>query len=504
MTIISNQITGIGFNLFLRRSATTALEVLFETNAMTACTQNACESMENQKLNNNSNSFQRHYQRFVDHTTIHGFRDMFYATPKIVKFIWFVIVVICISGAFYQISIMAVNYNSQPTTSHIYWEMKPRYRIPVVTFCPAKWVNFSAAKELGLTNYTMMALKKAAFGIDGDDNDFSMVANNLDQVLFKRKINLIQLYYAISNKWNRYLECRKCVRVTEIYQQNNGICYQFHFPFLSNKRLTVTSLVDLVFSYKDPTVPLDPEFEMFNSVLELPKIAIGEAAVSSVAFDSARLKLNRAYQLKIHVKTIKKLNKLSDPCREAGSRFLNLTFKFASVDACALNCSGYVSGPFYHFCLLCDNLRRKTRGTVTFKSSNHPCETNTWKTTGNDSEQCNNIRNYTFENCTLSPECYPPSCDFYLYDYSLMVLSEYKSNTTVHIFFRPIEGIETVKEVYTYSWETFLSNIGGQLGLWLGASVVSFFQILYYCFHYCCTRNEWKRSSTYRNKMNYI
>lgn len=448
----------------------------------------------------NQNSLKRHYQRFVDHSTIHGFRDMFYATPKIVKFLWFVIVVVCISGAVYQISVMAMNYRHQPTTSHILWRIKAYYRTPIVTFCPSKWLSFDIAKNMSLTNFSMLALKRAAFGHDGDDEHFGMVAKNLDRVLYQNNITLIELYYRISSNWSRYLECRKCEKIVKIYQQMNGICYQFHFPPLDSKRLTVASFMDLVFSYRNPSSITDPEFASFDSVLESPKIAIGEAAISSIAFDSARLKLNRTYQLKIHLKHIKRLNKPTELCLGT-KRDLNLNLAFASVDACALNCSGFLTGPFYHFCVLCSRLRRKSTS-IEFKSIHHPCSLERWNT-GKDSDECKVIRNYTFENCTLAPSCNPPSCDFYLYDYSLMVLSEDRPNTTVHIFFRPIEGIETVKEIYTYSWETFLSNIGGQLGLWLGASVVSFFQIIYYCFHYCCTRSEWKRSSSYKTNGNY-
>lgn len=42
-------------------------------------------------------------------------------------------------------------------------------------------------------------------------------------------------------------------------------------------------------------------------------------------------------------------------------------------------------------------------------------------------------------------------------------------------------GILWYEEVPTYTVDTFISNIGGQLGLWLGASVISVVQIVYYC-----------------------
>lgn len=41
---------------------------------------------------------------------------------------------------------------------------------------------------------------------------------------------------------------------------------------------------------------------------------------------------------------------------------------------------------------------------------------------------------------------------------------------------------EESREVFIYSVDSFISNIGGILGLWLGASVLSIFQVIAYCF----------------------
>lgn len=54
-------------------------------------------------------------------------------------------------------------------------------------------------------------------------------------------------------------------------------------------------------------------------------------------------------------------------------------------------------------------------------------------------------------------------------------------------------GYMSFTEVSTYSFDAMIGNIGGILGLWLGASIMSFIQILVFLFTWCFARQLNKR-----------
>lgn len=43
------------------------------------------------------------------------------------------------------------------------------------------------------------------------------------------------------------------------------------------------------------------------------------------------------------------------------------------------------------------------------------------------------------------------------------------------------ESVLVISEINSQSWESFVANVGGLLGIWLGASIVSFIQTIYLC-----------------------
>lgn len=73
-----------------------------------------------------------------------------------------------------------------------------------------------------------------------------------------------------------------------------------------------------------------------------------------------------------------------------------------------------------------------------------------------------------------------PVCEQWMYKHSTIIFENFNSSIYLRLLYNPSDGILTYEEVPTYNFDTFISNIGGQLGLWLGASVVSVFQIIYY------------------------
>lgn len=59
-------------------------------------------------------------------------------------------------------------------------------------------------------------------------------------------------------------------------------------------------------------------------------------------------------------------------------------------------------------------------------------------------------------------------------------------NTRITIYYPGKASVLEMTQEYTHNWETLVGNIGGIVGLWLGASVMSVIQLVYLlCFKRC-------------------
>lgn len=96
-----------------------------------------------------------------------------------------------------------------------------------------------------------------------------------------------------------------------------------------------------------------------------------------------------------------------------------------------------------------------------------------------------------FQSCEKS--CLTP-CELWHYDYTIYTKGPtFLNRTELHVVFNPRNGIIFTEEIPTYSWDTLLSNIGGQLGLWMGGSIISLFQIIYFLILYFIEMNISKK-----------
>lgn len=66
--------------------------------------------------------------------------------------------------------------------------------------------------------------------------------------------------------------------------------------------------------------------------------------------------------------------------------------------------------------------------------------------------------------------------------------SYYKDDRiTLWLYYEVDDGILVFEEIPTYTWATMISNIGGQLGLWTGASLLTGLELIYLLTHVCVT-----------------
>lgn len=105
---------------------------------------------------------------------------------------------------------------------------------------------------------------------------------------------------------------------------------------------------------------------------------------------------------------------------------------------------------------------------------------------------CKNATGATvFRDCMQS--CQRKGCEIWTYEISVGTINsdaeEFdeisgKYIVKINIMYPTEEDILYARKIGIQSWDNFIGNVGGLLGVWTGASIISIFQLFYLC---CCT-----------------
>lgn len=124
------------------------------------------------------------------------------------------------------------------------------------------------------------------------------------------------------------------------------------------------------------------------------------------------------------------------------------------------------------------------RGRDGYLKSLLKCETN--EVARNDYDKCvDNVR----RPCEVWS--YSTMGTFYTFDKTIREIAT-KNITEIFVLFPIPDEILITIELDGQTWEDFAGNVGGVLGIWTGASVVSFIQMFYLC---CCSSKEFSNSN---------
>lgn len=95
---------------------------------------------------------------------------------------------------------------------------------------------------------------------------------------------------------------------------------------------------------------------------------------------------------------------------------------------------------------------------------------------------------------SCADRCGTDGCEKWRYDVIVFFGSSYMPfipNMTTNYYIEieyPLDGnVLAVAEADSQTWENFIGSVGGLLGIWTGASIVSIFQLFYLC---CCSADE--------------
>lgn len=192
--------------------------------------------------------------------------------------------------------------------------------------------------------------------------------------------------------------------------------------------------------------------------------------------DRIYLRTNRATTIRLSVKEYSRRETKESKCKSAEK-----IKKRYSQENCRYHCFQEIVQRCTKCKVMCDDTE--------LIGSTNLCS---WLMNSNLSTSCGEIETRAYHGCLRNCE---PLCEYRSYDFSIAVAVINASNPldpriSLSIYFLVDDGILLFEEIPLYNFQTFISNIGGQLGLWTGASILTVLELLYLLTQFFCA--DWE------------
>ena len=415
------------------------------------------------------------FKKYIESTTAHGVVRIFTGKSKIRRLFWLIIVLTAAGGCLYNISDRIQFLISYPTSTTISVTRKPTLTFPAVTLCNLNNFRIGSLEERNLTNL----IQSATFlvteeGAQSCEDEVSQ-SDNLNNITYE-ELTVQARHGVVDFILDCYIAGEPCGNNTaEVFEPvftNLGICYTFNSgkikPPLQSKgtgqRQGLQLLVNV--DQSNYATPADAGVKIAIHAQSEPPLPDDQG----IGVPTGRNAFISIKQQNIEDQT--RRNCYSDI---SSFNFLQGEYTMYSESACLVDCI-YTS--------MADNC--ECIGARSFYSP--------------DTARYSQLPNCTLEevccivNELISPnECNcPAACSSILYETTVSYSyfpAEYISQGFSSLFGIPADtfptnflgvsvyfetlNVETQTTSSAYSFVALLSDIGGQLGLFLGVSVIS-------------------------------
>lgn len=307
-----------------------------------------------------------------------------------------------------------------------------------------------------------------------DEKDYNRSKDEFES--FAKQENFV--YYddaLIKGSWNldqfESHECVGCSRITQLFAMKaKKACYQIEFPTVSAAEGAKSLFA--------------AEFRTPQNLTPNNYLLIGVNHQSAYFYDFVTVSAGHTYDIRITAQRDKSFPRSDSSCKskevvEETNYDQQICFDKCLIDHYVknYNCKPISNG---------DRIFDTKRKNVDICSTKHGSLTKPGDnvTEPDESTVTNYIKQVTEKcqgNCT-----YP--CDYTSYEYTLFEKSSMNTENATTLFFILMyarKGILTYQEIPTLSFQSAVSNVGGQLGLWMGLSIVSLVQVVSYFLNNC-------------------
>ncbi|ESP02878.1 hypothetical protein LOTGIDRAFT_156829 [Lottia gigantea] len=427
-------------------------------------------------------------KEFMSETTCHGWKYVGDNKSSIyIRMIWLAVVLALLGGLSYTLIKTYVSYKEHRFLTVTRTERREEIPFPGITLCNrGMYSNSSGFITEEIAEYIM---KSAQNGYDWSTPDSKKIANvSIAQFLeatafdWQKMINYLMIgYNPIQTSTLETIDTEegRCLIINgPQYVSTNG---RLKLQQMGSDRGLTLSLVTFQDNYV-PTVAMDAGFELFlHEPYETIKIRSGGILLSPgtnnlISLRPVEYKL-LPYPYKSHGK---------DHCLEENNeRFEHIKklygYKEYSRDSCLRDCTANAT---VHECG-CKTLLETVKNVVRAEKK-ELCDC-PWP--------CRQITYETKLSNTLFPSVTGVNYINKLYNTSLTVESARNNLLQVKIFFKDMFYTE-IKHVPEFDFDSIFGRVGGQMGLFLGASLVSAFELLVYMVKFIWNGVEGHRANT--------
>ena len=416
------------------------------------------------------------FKKYIESTTAHGVARIFTGKSIIRRIFWLIIVLTAAGGCLYNISDRIQFLISRPTSTTVSITRSTTLTFPAVTVCNLNNFRIMELTKRNLTELIQSALFLVSEGTNTCEEELESVSQseNLNVNITYEELSQQARYRVEDFILGCYFAGEQC-NVTEMFEPtltNLGICYTFNSgkikPPIQSRGTGQRQGLQLVINVdqEDYSTPLDAGVKIAIHAQSEPPLPDDQG----IGVPTGRNAFISIKQQNIEDQTGHNCN-----TDVSNLNFLQGEYPTYSEAACLVDCI-YTS--------MADNC--SCVGARSFYSPDNP-------------------RYSQLPNCTLEKVCCivnelaspkecncPAACSSRLYETSVSYSyfpAEYISQVFAILFGAPVDffptnllgvgvyfetlNIETQTTTSAYSFVALLSDIGGQLGLFLGVSVIS-------------------------------
>lgn len=347
------------------------------------------------------------------------------------------------------------------------------YDFPPIYFCLSDWRHEDSLSAKNMTKVGSKYLYSLVYEETLLEEDYDIGKSEFEQFATKEKLSsyeeaLVMGSWDLSDFQNH--ECAGCEKFQQVFATKaKKACYKLIFPLVSAAE-GAKSLFAV--DFKQPISSSDNNY-----------LLVGVDHRSANFQDLTTVNAGHTYEVRITAQRDKSFHREDSPCVpmkqvESSDYDQHICFDHCLVDHYKYN---YNCEPISSESKIFDQNRKSDICSTKHGFLVKPGE----NVTEPEKEKVATYIKEVTEMCHA--RCRNP-CQSLSYEYTLFDKNSNNENNSTTIFFILMyakKGILTYEETPTLSFQSAVSNVGGQLGLWMGLSIVSVVQIPFYFVNQC-------------------
>lgn len=416
------------------------------------------------------------FRSYIEATTAHGVIHIFIGKSYIRRAIWLVIVLASASGCLYNCIDRIRFLASKPTATAITLDRRQEINFPAITICNLNMLRRDYLEELGLVAIVQPILINADDGLAACVHDLRSISDlpniTYQQLFLEGKHELENLIIACN-----YLgrNCSIDFNTFVPTLTRLGVCYTFNSGFDGRRVLTTTGTgarlgLRLLLNISQSQYAASPNLDAGV------KIAIHRQSEPPEPDDQG-IGIATGTNAFINIRQLNIIDKTGASCNSKEQvselNFLQKDFNYSAA-ACANDCF-YTQIARACNCVISDEFAadREPYNTFPLCRVRDMCCVLAQQTTA-VSCSCLPSCNSTFYQLTSSYSSFP--ANFFATE---GLVDPGNNLLTANIFYESLSITEQVTSS-SYDVVSLLSDIGGQLGLFLGISIISLIEFLFW------------------------